>query len=359
MAAVISGLCLPFDGLFDWWVQELREARDAFAERCGTLRSPRFQLNVCADHLAMTRIAEPTGEQHTFKLDDGQLPPLEEAWKGERPRNARIELVLADADVLVFQLRLPPMATHELKDAVELQLERKLPLPREQLHVDWEVVQKDPDRSRTISVAVARRAKVEWWRECLRSWSWRLVRVSCRDLDGAVRFNLLPRSTQRVSFSFGRREALLAGSASGLAILYCLVTVGQWIYERRSLAADIERATAQVAGVNQLRATLERESKPLIEMRRLTLAPGAGNALLALSTTVPNDAWLYQTDIQALASAAPVITMEGYAPSAATLVRLFEQAQQFQGIQLIESSAAEPGLNRIKMKAQLQSSAAL
>lgn len=334
MAALIARARAPFDGLFDWWLQELREARAAVVERYGSLRSPRFQL-----------------------VSQGDPAALDESWVADQPRNSRIELVLAEAEVLIFKVQLPPMAEHELRDAIELQLERKLPLPRDQLYVDWEVTQKHPDRARTVAVAAVRRARVDQWRERLRAWPWRLARVSCKDPDGTIRFNLLSRSVQRVSFAFGRREALLAWFAAGLVVGLALLTAGQWIYERMSLAKRIDEARAQVSQVRQLRAQLERESKPIISIRELAQAPAAGSALAALSTVLPTDTWIYQAEIRAIATTAPVITLEGYAPSAATLVQTFEQAQQFSGIQLVETSAADAGLNRFKLKAQLQSSA--
>lgn len=355
MAVPMARALAPFDGLLDWWMHELREVRASVAERYSAWRSPAFQLSAHADHVVLTRLGAAEGEQRTFKLIDARLPPLDEAWTAEAPHSTRIELVLPDTDVLVFNLLLPPMAEHELSDAIELQLERKLPLARELLCVDWEVARRHPDRSRTISVAAVRRARIEQWSERLRAWPWRLVRVSCRDSDGAVRFDLLPRSMQRVSFAFGPREAMLAWFAAGLVAGLGLLTAGQWGYERAALSKSIEEANAQVAALRKLRAMLERDSQPLTAVRRLALAPAAGSALAALSDTLPTDAWIYQTDIRAIAPAAAAITMEGYAPSAATLVQTLEQAQRFAQIELVEAGAAEAGLNRVKLKAQLQS----
>lgn len=353
MVALMTRVTAPFEGFFDWWLQELRQARVDVAERYSSLRSPRFQLNVGCDQAVLTHAGDPNGEERTFKLVDGELPALDEVWTTDTPRDARLELVLPDPDVLVFNLQLPPMAEHELQDAVELQLERKLPLARAQLYVDWEVVHKRPDRSRTIAVAAVKRVRIDQWSERLRVWPWRLKRISCRDPNGVVRFDLLPRSIQGVSFAFGRREVLLAWFAAGLAAGLGLLTAGQWIYERKSLATRIEEASAQVAEVKRLRLVLRRESEPLVAVRELARTPGVGRALSALSSTLPSDTWLYQADIRALSRAAPVITMEGYSPSAATLVQTFEQAQQFAGIELMETSAADAGLNRIKLKAQL------
>jgi hypothetical protein len=178
-AGVAAGADLS--GLFSWWIQELRDTRALVAERYGAARSARFQLQLFADHAELSRIGDSTGERRPFKIDGVDLPALDEIWPADKPRNARLDIVLADADVLVFQLLLPPLSDNELGNAVELQLERKLPLPRELLYIAWEVTQKLPDRSRIVSVAAARRSKVNEWRERVRAWGWRVTRVCCKD----------------------------------------------------------------------------------------------------------------------------------------------------------------------------------
>lgn len=342
--------------LISWWVQELRDARTLVADRCGPARAARFQLQSFADHAELTRIGDNTGERRSFKFDGNQLPALEEVWSAQKPRNASVDIVLSDAEVLVFELQLPPLSEHEIGDAVELQLERKLPLPRELLYVAWDVAKKLSDGSRVISVAAARRATVDAWKERLRPWGWRVVRVCCKAADGIVRFNFLPRRIQRVSFAVGRRETLLAYTAAGMAACYCLVTVGQWIYERAALKETIQVARAQMAKVEELRAVLKRESGPLVSLQKIIKLPTATNALVALSATLPSDTWFYQTEIRAVAPAAPAMTLEGYTNSTPMLVQALEQAQQFDGVQLVESSATDVGSiqNRIKLKAQLR-----
>ena len=136
------------------------------------------------------------------------------------------------------------------------------------------------------------------------------------------------------------------------------MTVGQWIYERAALKQSIQVARAQMAKVEELRAVLKRESGPLVSLQKITRLPTATNALVALSTTLPSDTWFYQTEIRAVAPAAPTMTFEGYTNSTAMLVQALEQSQQFDGIQLVESSATDVGSiqDRIKLKAQLRAS---
>lgn len=354
IAAARAGL----GGVFSWWIQELRDTRVMVAERYGPTRATRFQLQLYADHAELMRIGEGTGERRSFKFDGNRLPALEEVWSAEQPRNAGVEIVLRDAEVLTFELQLPPLSDHELGDAVELQLERKLPLPRELLHVAWEVARKLPDGSRIVAVAAARRTQIDAWKERLHAWGWRVVRVCCKTTDGAIRFNFLPRRVQRISFAIGRRERLLAYGAAGLAVSYCLVTVGQWAYERAALRDSIQEARARMAQVEELRAVLARDSGPLVSLQKVTQSPTASSALVALSAALPSDTWLYQTEIRAVAPAAPSMTLEGYTTSTTTLVQALEQAEQFDSVQLVESSATDLGSaqNRIKLKAQLRES---
>lgn len=355
MMASIVALRAACGELFAWWLQELREARAAAAEMYAPVRSPRFQVQLSAEQGVLKRTGDASAEWRVFQMEHQQVPPLEQIWTGAKPSNARLDLVMPEAQVLVFDLQLPPMAEHDLKDAVELQLERKLPLPREQLYVDWIVTRKLSDRSRHIKVAAARRAHVDQWRDRFRPWGWRVARVTCPDADHDRRFNLLPRSSTRVSLAMGRREVLLAWSALSLIVCYGVVTGSQWIYERTSLATTIRDARTQVEKVRQLRAAFAAEAAPLAELKRLAELPSAASALALLSTSLPANSWLYQAEIHT-AETDPVITMEGYTPSAASLVQALEQAQQFNSIQLIEASRADPAsaANRVKLKLELR-----
>lgn len=355
---LLARLAMEVGSFFAWWVQELRDTRAALMERFAPRRSQRYILELSDEHGVLRRLGGPSQDGARIAFEQRHLPPLHEIHSGA-PAKARLEIALPEKAVLRFEMHLPPLDESEVAGAVALQLERELPLPAEQLFIDWYVAEKAPDRSRVIAVALARRAQVDHWREEVRSWGWRVARVGCRGDDRPVRFNLLPRPVPRLSFAVGRRERLMATSALALGLAYAMTVAGQWIHERTALAERIEQAREQLAKVEELQGALHRESQPIAKLRELMQAAPTGDAIMAVSNAVPKDSWLYQLDILALAG--PVtIGLEGYTPSAVSLVQALKQSQRFEAVQLLEVANGEAGErgDRIKVKANLFSSRA-
>lgn len=355
---LFARLATEVGDFFAWWMQELRDTRTALMERFAPRRSQRYILELSDEFGVLSRVGAPPQDAARFSFEQGHLPSLQEIQSGA-PGKARLEIALPEKAVLRFEVRLPPLGESEVAGAVALQLERELPLPAEQLFIDWYVAEKAPDRSRVIAVALARQAQVHHWRDEVRSWGWRVDRIGCRGDDRPVRFNLLPRLVPRLSFAVGRRERLMAAGALVLGLAYAMTVGGQWIYERTALAARIAQAREQLAKVEELQGALDRESRPIAKLRELMQTAPTGDAIMAISSAVPKDSWLYQIDIRALA--APVtIGLEGYTPTAASLVQALEQSQRFEALQLLEVANSEAGeqRDRIKIKAHLFSARA-
>lgn len=355
MTASVAAECGSF---IAWWAQELRDARTSFMQHVVPQRAQQFILDVSEGRASLTRNGRQPGQQLQFEMPDGRLPELREVWAGAgvAPRKAHVSIALPEVSVLMVQLRLPPLGEREVEGAIALQLERKLPLPREQVYIDWRVAEKLPDRSRLVDVAVARRSHVMHWRDQVRAWGWRIASIGCRDASGQLRFNLLPSPVPRLNFAFGRRERMLTYGALALSAAYLATVVGQWSYERVSLRERIAEAQIEVAKVDELRALLKKESKPVASLLQLMKAPAADRTLAAMSVVMPRHAWLYQADIQSVTDAPITVSLEGYTPSATTLLQSLEQSEQFEGVQLVEVVTTDPalGLERVKLKARGQ-----
>lgn len=341
-----------------WWLHELRDVRSAFAERFASDRSQRLMLELGA-HRAVIHVADAaTGSrQIDFALTDGtDLPPLQQIWPEAAPQQARVSVVLPQAAVLLCHLRLPPLSEREVARAVELQLETELPLPREQLYVDWKVREKLADRSRVVVVAAARRTYVDRLRDSIRSWGWRAVSMSGDSEQGQPQLNLLPPPARRLSLDVGRRELYLTGSALALCAAYVTIVLGQWWYERSSLAGSLDQARVQLANIDRQRAALSTEGKPIVSLSELMETPSAAQALVALSAVVPQDSWVYQADIGAAPSGGVTVALEGYTPTAAALLGALEKSAEFEQVQLVEAANAGVGteLERVELTARLR-----
>src|SRR5262245_33024247 len=169
-----------------WWLHELREAWLATSARFASGPSRRVVIDLTEKR--------------------GDLRALDESVGADVPAKAWATVLLPESCVLKCELRLPPVPERDVARVVELQLERKLPLPREQLYVDWRVREVLADRVRIVDVVMARRTLVDGFRDSMRARGWRPVAVTSKEPEGRQHFNLLPAPTRRLSFAVGTRE---------------------------------------------------------------------------------------------------------------------------------------------------------
>jgi hypothetical protein len=342
------------NAIIAWWLHELRDTWIAASERLAPKRSQHFIIDLTAPRAAIRRQGSTETSVEFTSGPDCELPDLQSFWPEGAPMNARATVLLPDASVLTGELRLPPMPERDVTRAVDLQLERKLPLSRDQLYLDWRVREVLPDRSRLIDFTVARRRTVDRVRNGVQAWSWRAVAVT----DSSEWSNLLPPLPRRLSFDIGPRERYLAWGAAALLVLYVTVAVGKAVMDRASVTDELRQARAQMEHITKQRAVLDLEGKPIAQLHELMAQPSAAEALAAISSAVPHDTWIYQADIKALPSGVTA-QLEGYTPSATSLLQGLQQSNHLQGIELVEAASAGMGAGeRVELKARLRSEAA-
>ncbi len=338
-----------------WWLQELRATWIALVEKTSAGSAQRFVLDLSGEPGALRKadgaVVDLVAPLAVSQI--GELTALRDSWP-QAPASGRVVVLLPEAATLVCELRLPPIPERDVAAAVRLQLERRLPLPAEQLCLSWHVQQKYPDGSRAVIAAMARRRYVETLRDAIRSWRWRAVAIRPKSQSQMLNFNLLPAPASRWSFAMERREVRMAWSAFALCVVYMLAVGGQWWYERASLADTLQHARKQLGEMSRRERELSDGAAPLAAIRELMRAPTASEALAAVSLALPTDSWMYRLDIQAFA-AGPTLRAEGYTQAPASAVAALERSPQLQAVELIETSAAEMGGtgNRIALKARL------
>jgi hypothetical protein len=84
--------------------------------------------------------------------EDRSVPTLEEAL-GTVPANARIELALPCQSVLLERHKLPAIDRAELADMLQLQLEKTLPFPVEEVSHGFEVLGQEENESTILAIA--------------------------------------------------------------------------------------------------------------------------------------------------------------------------------------------------------------
>jgi hypothetical protein len=350
-------------GLATWWISELRETWLEFFERIAPNRARRFLVEIDKDTGVVRQIGNATSTPlQSFSLDGrGGLPALREFWTEGAPGRARAFVALPESSVLICKLQLPPVRDRDVGRVVDLRLERELPLPADQLYVDWEVTERHADRSRTVSVAIARRSDVDRLRDAIQSWGWNVFAIGLSGGGNRLRFNLMPKRPHVLDLTIGKREWLLVASAAVLCALYCVTVLGQWWFERSRLAGALDEARTQMAAIHRRQVELDSLSQPLVALGDLMKSKSAVEALTAMSSVIPADTWVYQTEIRqnevrAPAAAEVLIKLEAYTPAATTLIGLLQGSDEFEQVQLVETASAGLGTasDRVELTARLR-----
>lgn len=338
-----------------WWFNEIHQAWLDLLGRVSAERARRFMVRL---NPAGGRITQIGGEQ-TVVLKDfvatGPLgiPPLQSFWSDGAPARGHAMVSLPDTAVLLRHLHLPALSEREAAAAIELQLERELPLSREAFYTSWDMQRRAVDRSWDVTIAIAHRRDIDSVYEAITAWGWQVQAVGPGENDAKVGFNLLPVRARTFDLSFGRRERLLGWGAAALLAL-CIVTVlGQWSYERLSLADELENARSRLAVLQRREAELEKLSAPVIALRTLMNDKSAVDALTAMSSVIPQDTWIYQSQVQAAASTPLQIRIEAFTPSASALAKQIQASPQWQQVKILQASAVGTGQERVELALQL------
>jgi hypothetical protein len=343
-----------------WWVHEVRDAWTAVMERVAPQSSRHFTLDLSGAQGVLSTAGEDSAAAVVpiMASSTGQLPALSEAWPQASIGSARVMVLLHDSATLTCLLRLPPVAERDVARAVELQLERELPLPREQLYVDWWVQEKGTDQSRVVVVLMARRQYIDTLRDSVREWGWRILAIRGRSRAGQLAGNLLPSAGSRWSFAIGGREGTLVWSCLALCCIYIALVAGQWSYERFSLAAPLERAREQISQIRSREAQLRQDLAPITALRNLMQGDSPARALAAMSTVLPANAWAYHTDIRTPPEGEATLSFEGYTASATQTVEALGRSSQFKAVELVQAASDDQGSGRerIEIRARLERS---
>lgn len=347
-----------------WWIHEVREAWHDFMERIAPQRARRYLIRLHGGGGSVTRIGtQQQIEAREFSLSEsGELPSLQQFWPEQAPGRARAFVALPEASVLMCELQLPPIRAAQLRDAVALRMERELPLPADQVCVDWKPVPRGNEGAQALSVAIARRAEVQRVRDAVHSWGWTVVGVGLWSEGGRPAFDVLPRQ-QLFEFTLGVRERRLLGAAATLCVLWCAVTLGQWGFERSKLAVPLAQARVATEQIRTRKAELQKLGAPLVELNKTMQETSVTEVLAALSAAVPSDTWVYQFDARSTGtdkSTTGEVKLEAYTVAATSLIEQLQASRRFAQVRLLESTASglETGGDRVKLTAQLAAAGA-
>jgi hypothetical protein len=315
-----------------WWVNELREIAESMLGKV----APKLVKSVVVRAEGNALICADSAEPLVLE----QNPPV-----------TRAIAVLAPQDVLTHHITLPLAVEREIDRAVDLHLERDLPMARDLVCVDWQVTRKDREARRiSVRLLIAHRERVEKLRDLTTALGLRAIRVAAPGSSGELMGNLLPRRARTDRLRLTSLDRRLATVAGALALAAAGLTAGQWIYERAQLADEVEKADALAAKAQSLAHTLQAKTSSASALIGVMSTPDAVDVLTSLTSTVPQDTWAYELDIKVAAAGGYQVKLNGFAPAATTFVDTLEKTPQFEQVRLVSATSAGLGSARDRLQ---------
>jgi hypothetical protein len=343
--------------LFQWWRGEMRDIGQALLRQLPSRKSPELLLRIGAASATLERRAE--GAWQVI----GTIPAREDgSWPAELPglateqRGARTALVFENGEFYFDDIELPLATERHLAPVVRLQLERRLPVPLEQLLTDYQIIARDK-RTETLRVraAVAHRELVEAWRERAAGWGLSPVSAGAAGAGGGLEFNLLKRRRDPLRWTPSPLDLRLMRIAA-VGVCACLAVVGaQWIRER----SVVNRATAELhARAQKLtaqRTALTTRAAPLLALRQMVAAPSSPELLAQLSAAVPGSAWFNHIDLATPAEGVGAVKLMGTVGSQEEVVATLRTVPGIHDLRTSSAFSGEIlGRDRVEFSAEYQ-----
>lgn len=348
------------DAFANWWLREVREASRSFQRRGDQQDAGCVEIILGETQGELVSTNPPV--RHSFALsENGELPPLAAIWP-DAPALRAVNVLLPCSATLSCELRLPKMPERRIDSAVRLQLERKLPVPSASVYIAWRVAERTSEiAGERVVVVAARRGFIDRIMSGLRRWNIPVEGVWASESAETTekRLDLMPAMERKGARALDATEKRLGLVSLGLLALLTMIVGAQWWMERSSMADRIDQARAVLATHAEERELLERTARPLNALRAQMQNPSAAHALVALSEVLPEDAWIFNADLQAPALAPVRLEFAAYTSNASLLLQAIGKSPQFADLQLIEATGLDESgtKQRAEFRARFEGSA--
>lgn len=289
-------------GAVSWWLTELRGLLQwrlaGHAERAPAILevSPRRATLVLAK-----RGSTPADELPLGGVDPQEARNLvQAAMRGRRIGDAVI--IRLDQSVLLRSVvTLPLAAEHSLRQILQNQLERLVPLPAAEICFEYRVLSRSPAaKTLNVELVTARRASIDDAVALAKSVGL-VPRLAIAAGGAAGDGALVLWRASREGDASPRRRRLKRGLEVATALLL-IVAYGTYVYRldqrQDELEAEIAQVAKKAAGARTLvqQQTATESALVLLERRRKEPSPLA--LLSELTGLIPNSAWVSQLTLQ-------------------------------------------------------------
>jgi hypothetical protein len=275
-----------------------------------------------------------------------------DAARAAAARGGRVVLLLSPEHILTHEITLPLAAEGELAAAIDLHLERELPLPLAQACIHWRVVSRDRANGRLrVRVYIAHLAQVEKFVKLLAARGHRLSRVAISTGSNEFEGDLLPQRpyARKNTFRITPLDRRLAMICVSLAAVFCGVVAIQWTVERMRVSAELRRVDARAKQTRALARELARSATGPNQLIALMARPDAVDVLRTLTSDIAEDTWAYEVEIKGTSSPEYQVRLAAYAAAATMFVGALEKTPKFDHVRLVSATSAGLGTARDRL----------
>jgi general secretion pathway protein L len=268
-------------------------------------------------------------------------------------------LSLARAEVLARRVSLPLATEENLSQVLGFEMDRITPFHASEVYFDHRVASRDLAGGKIeVDFVAARRDLVDTRVAQVREWGGAVQAVVPRDdlSRPPPHFDLLPDEHQRSGDATPYRP-LIRALAIAAAVLFAVALVLP-IWQKRetviALLPVVEKAKGEAESTDKIARDLDRQVGDYnFVLGRRHAAPPVLAYLEELSRVLPDNTWVQQLDIKALAKSHEV-TIVGESASASKLIEILEQAKGVQNASPRGSitRGSVPGVERFSIVAE-------
>jgi general secretion pathway protein L len=333
----------PVQTFLSWWAAELAAcvppAVKGFLARPGQLvelviinGAATFQTRRAGQIRQLARIGLARNEEAAARR------MLEALRVAIRPGRTRIRLSLSATQVLRRRIELPVAVVENMREVLELELDRHTPFRPAEVYFDHRIAGFDDDGKRVIvELAVVPRRLADRALAIARALGYPPEQIGIEGDDGV---NFLPAGGANADIDT-RRQPRFARAA--VAAAFVLLLALPWLALHRTLGQEETRVAElrqQAAAVDVLRheiQTLLKRNRSLIERKQHE--PTLVSVLDELSRVLPDGTWVSELRLDG-----NKLSLIGYSKSASALIGVIEDSKLFKETQFGSPVLLDPDI---------------
>lgn len=301
----------------------------------------RYVLDIFSPDLLRVSRETGSGTEVLGECHRGETPLLRDLCGVAVQKGLDVVFRIPGKSAFFKRVSLPSAAAENLRQVIEFEMDRLTPFNGSDVYFDFRILEAGNENSPLIvNLALVPRKLIDPWLDAGMAAGLSVAGLTAE--GGWAGMNLLDATRRRK----GRGGGGVNWSLSILIGLMLLAVLGIPLWQKRSIAMDLEREVAQLSPqanvVAELRTKLEKAVKAsqyLVEKRENTLF--TLDVLLEATRIIPDNTWVEQLEYHN-----GILELRGESENAAALIGVLSASSMFTDIGFRSPVVQQQGSNR-------------